>query len=42
MADRISVKEAARRWNLTERSITGFCRRGKIPGAEKKVEIAVE
>lgn len=35
MTDTISVKEAARRWNLTERSVTGFCREGKIPGAKK-------
>lgn len=35
MTDTISVKEAARRRNLTERSVTGFCREGKIPGAKK-------
>ena len=36
MADMISVKEAAKRWNVTERSVTGFCRDGKIPGAVKR------
>ena len=32
----ILVKEAAERWGLTERSVTGMCRSGKIPGAFKK------
>lgn len=36
MAGTISVKEAAKQWNLTERSVTGFCREGKIPGAKKE------
>ena len=35
MPDGILVKEAAARWNLTEQSITGMCRSGKIPGAFK-------
>lgn len=39
MADMISVKEAARRWNVTERSVTGFCREGKIPGAAKRGKV---
>ena len=29
----ISVKEAASRWNLAVRTVTGMCREGKIPGA---------
>jgi len=36
MPDGILVKEAAARWNLTEQSITGMCRNGKIPGAFKE------
>lgn len=32
----ILVKEAAERWGLTERSVTGMCRNGKIPGAAKE------
>ena len=35
MAEYISVKEAARLWNTTERSVTYFCRSGKIEGAFK-------
>ena len=35
MAEMILVKQAAARWGLTERSITGMCRSGKIPGAYK-------
>ena len=35
MADMITAKEAAERWNLTERSVTGMCRTGRIPGASK-------
>ena len=35
MAEMMSVKEAARLWNLTERRITGLCREGKIDGAKK-------
>ena len=35
MPNKITVNEAARRWNITERSVTGFCREGRIPGAEK-------
>ena len=31
----IRAKDAAIRWGLTERHITGMCREGKIPGAEK-------
>ena len=36
MPEGILVKEAAERWGLTERSVTGMCRSGKIPGAFKK------
>lgn len=36
MADRMTVKEAAKRWGLTERRITGFCRDGRIEGARKQ------
>lgn len=35
MSDMISAKEAASRWNLAVRTITGLCRNGKIPGAVK-------
>ena len=36
MPEGILVKEAAERWGLTERSVTGMCRNGKIPGAFKE------
>ena len=36
MPEGIFVKEAAERWGLTERSVTGMCRNGKIPGAFKE------
>lgn len=36
MSDTISVKEAALRWDLTERTIRGLCKSGKISGAYKK------
>lgn len=35
MANVISVKEAAMRWELAERTVRGLCIRGKIPGAVK-------
>ena len=35
MAEFISVKEAARLWNITDRSVTGLCRAGRIVGAVK-------
>ncbi len=35
MAEYISAKEAARLWNITERSVTGMCRAGRIEGAVK-------
>lgn len=35
MFDKITVKEAALLWGVTERRITGLCREGKINGAEK-------
>ncbi len=35
MAEYISVKEAARLWNITDRSVTGLCRTGRIEGAFK-------
>ena len=36
MPDMIRSKDAALRWGLTERHITGLCREGKIPGAVKE------
>ena len=33
MAEMITVKEAAERWNLTTRRITVLCKEGRIPGA---------
>ena len=35
MAEFISVQEAARLWNVTDRSVTGLCRSGRIEGAVK-------
>lgn len=35
MANVISVKEAAMRWELAERTVRGLCIGGKIPGAIK-------
>ncbi len=35
MADYISVKEAARLWDITDRSVSGLCRAGRIEGAVK-------
>lgn len=35
MSIKMSVKEAAMLWGVTERRITGLCREGKIEGAEK-------
>lgn len=35
MANVISVKEAAMRWKLAERTVRGLCIGGKIPGATK-------
>lgn len=35
MANVISVKEAAMRWELAERTVRGLCIGGKIPGATK-------
>ena len=35
MADYISVKEAAQLWGITDRSVTGFCRTGRIEDAVK-------
>ena len=29
----ISVKEAAKKWNLSDRSVRNYCANGKIPGA---------
>ena len=31
--DYISVKEAAKKWNLSDRSVRNYCANGKIPGA---------
>ena len=36
MSDMIRAKEAAARWGLTERRVTGMCREKKIPGAVKQ------
>ena len=39
MSDRMLVKDAALKWGLTERSVAGMCRNGKIPGAYKEGKI---
>ena len=36
MSEMIRTKDAALRWGLTVRHITGMCREGKIPGAVKE------
>ena len=36
MAETMSVKEAARLWNLTERRVAGLCKEGKIKGVKKQ------
>lgn len=36
MTNTISVKEAARQWNLTERRVSALCKDGTIKGAFKK------
>ena len=36
MPNRITAREAASRWGLLERSVTGMCRNGKIAGAYKE------
>lgn len=36
MTTTISVKEAARQWNLTERRVSALCKAGAIKGAFKK------
>ena len=35
MAETMSVKEAARLWDLSERRVSSFCKEGKIGGAFK-------
>ena len=35
MADFISVKDAAKLWNISERQVSGLCKSGKINGAVK-------
>ncbi len=35
MADTMSVKEAAKLWNITERRVSELCKKGKIKGAIK-------
>lgn len=35
MNDMMSVKEAAKLWNLTERRVAGLCKEGKIKGVQK-------
>ena len=39
MQERISAKEAANRWGLSERSVTGMCKDGKIAGAAKEAGV---
>lgn len=39
MSDRILVSDAAAKWGLTERSVAGMCRNGKIPGAYKEGKV---
>lgn len=36
MDNKMSVKEAAKLWNLTERRVSSLCKEGKIKGAEKQ------
>lgn len=36
MPDKMLVKDAAMKWGLTERSVAGMCKNGKIPGAYKE------
>ena len=36
MAMMVPVKDAARRWGLTERRVASLCMEGKIPGAQKQ------
>lgn len=36
MIDKISVKEVAKSWNITERRVRSLCKTGKIPGAVKE------
>ena len=38
MAEMIPIKEAAVRWNITERRIATLCKDGKIVGAKKQGE----
>ena len=35
MADKMSVKEASFRWNVSERRISYLCNQGRIAGSEK-------
>lgn len=35
MADTITVKEAAKLWDITERRVSSLCKDGKIKGVEK-------
>ena len=34
-AKMMRVKEAAERWNLTERRVSALCKEGRISGAQK-------
>ena len=36
MAEMIPIKEAAVRWNITERRVATLCKDGKIVGAKKQ------
>ena len=37
MSDMMLVKEAAKLWNLTERSVSSLCREGRIEGVKNRV-----
>lgn len=36
MAEMISVREAAVRWNITERRVATLCKNGRIAGAKSR------
>lgn len=36
MAEMITIRDAAERWNLTERRVSALCKEGKITGAKKQ------
>ena len=41
MSDTILVKEAAKRWGITERRVAALCKEGKIEGARKEGKVWV-